>query len=54
MPLHTEIASPLERLQAIREGAEKAKVMVGIVGKDLTKHVYDLLPAVARSYSPPR
>jgi len=47
MPLHTEIAAPLERLQAIREGAEKAKVMVGIVGKDLTKHVYDLLPAVA-------
>jgi hypothetical protein len=47
MPLHTEIAAPLERLQAIREGAVKAKALVGLVGKDLTKHVYDLLPAVA-------
>jgi hypothetical protein len=47
MPLHTEIADPLERLQAIRAGAATAKAMVGLVGKDLTKHVYDLLPAVA-------
>jgi WS/DGAT/MGAT family acyltransferase len=47
MPVHSEIADPLERLQAIREGAVKAKAMVGLVGKDLTKHVYDLLPAAA-------
>ena len=47
MPLHTEIAAPLERLSAIGQGGVKAKAMVGLVGKDLTKHVYDLLPAVA-------
>jgi diacylglycerol O-acyltransferase / wax synthase len=47
MPLHTEIADPVERLHAIRQGAARAKALVGIVGKDLTKHVYDLLPAVA-------
>jgi WS/DGAT/MGAT family acyltransferase len=47
MPLHSEIADPLERLAAIRLGAEKAKAMVSAVGKDLTQHVYDLLPAVA-------
>ncbi|NJD30897.1 MAG: wax ester/triacylglycerol synthase family O-acyltransferase [Gammaproteobacteria bacterium] len=47
MPLHSEIADPVERLHAIREGAEKAKALVGLVGKDLTKHVYDLLPAAA-------
>jgi WS/DGAT/MGAT family acyltransferase len=45
MPLHSEIADPLERLDAIRAGADKAKAIVGLVGKDLTKHVYDLLPA---------
>ena len=47
MPLHSEIADPLERLRAIGQGAGKAKAMVGLVGKDLTKHVYDLLPAAA-------
>jgi len=47
MPLNTEIAAPMERLRAIGTGGAKAKAMVGLVGKDLTKHVYDLLPAVA-------
>jgi WS/DGAT/MGAT family acyltransferase len=47
MPVHSEIADPLERLAAIRSGADKAKALVSAVGKDLTKHVYDLLPAVA-------
>jgi diacylglycerol O-acyltransferase len=47
MPLHTEIADPIERLHAIQGGGVKAKAMVAMVGKDLTKHVYDLLPAVA-------
>lgn len=47
MPLHSEIADPLERIAAIRVGAEKAKALVSVVGKDLTKHVYELLPAMA-------
>ena len=47
MPLHTEIDQPIARLHAIQRGAVKAKALVAVVGKDLTKHVYDLLPAVA-------
>jgi len=47
MPVHSEIADPLERIAAIRAGADKAKALVSLVGKDLTQHVYDLLPAVA-------
>jgi len=47
MPVHSEIADPLERMAAIRAGVDKAKAMVSVVGKDLTKHVYDLLPAAA-------
>jgi WS/DGAT/MGAT family acyltransferase len=47
MPLHTEIDDPVARLHAIQQGAGKAKALVAVVGKDLTKHLYDLLPAVA-------
>ena len=47
MPLHTEIADPVVRLHAIQQGAARAKALVAVVGKDLTKHLYDLLPAVA-------
>jgi hypothetical protein len=47
MPVHSEIADPLERMAAIRAGADKAKALVSAVGKDLTKHVYDLFPALA-------
>jgi WS/DGAT/MGAT family acyltransferase len=47
MPIHSEIADPLRRLEAIRQGAAKAKATVSALGKDLTMHVYDLLPAVA-------
>ena len=47
MPLHSEIADPIERMAAIAAGAGKAKAMVSAVGKDLTQHVYDLLPAAA-------
>ena len=47
MPIHSEVADPLERLTLIGEGAEKAKALVSAVGKDLTQHLYDLLPAAA-------
>ncbi len=47
MPLHTEIADPIERLHAIKQGAAKSKALVAVVGKDLAKNLYDLLPAVA-------
>jgi WS/DGAT/MGAT family acyltransferase len=47
MPVHSEVGDPLERIAAIRSGADKAKALVGAVGKDFSKHVYDLFPAVA-------
>ncbi len=47
MPLATDIADPLARLEAIRAGAGKAKATIELVGKDLSKHLYDLLPAAA-------
>jgi WS/DGAT/MGAT family acyltransferase len=47
MPLHSEMADPLERLAAIGTGAARAKALVSAVGKDITQHVYDLLPAAA-------
>jgi WS/DGAT/MGAT family acyltransferase len=47
MPIHTEIADPLRRLAAIGLGAARAKATVSALGKDLTMHVYDLLPAIA-------
>lgn len=47
MPLHTEIADPLDRLHAIRRGAAKAKAMAGAVGRDLAARIFDLLPSAA-------
>lgn len=47
MSIHSEIEKPLERLGAIRSGAQQAKAMVRGFGKDLPKNVADLLPAVA-------
>jgi len=46
MPVHSEIADPLKRMAAIRDGAEKSKALVSAVGKDLTQNLYDLLPAL--------
>ena len=43
--LHSEIADPLERLAAIGVAAARSKALVSAVGKDITQHVYDLLPA---------
>ena len=47
MPLHSEIADPVERLHAIQKGAAKAKALVAVVGKDLAANLYELLPAIA-------
>jgi len=43
--VHSEIADPLERLAAIGASAARSKALVSAVGKDITQHVYDLLPA---------
>ena len=47
MPLHTEIADPIERLRTISKGSEKAKSTMARVGKDFAANVFDLLPAAA-------
>ena len=47
MPLHTELGDPLDRLQAIRRGAGKAKAMAGAFGRDLSARLIDLLPVAA-------
>lgn len=47
MPLHTDVADPLDRLHAIRRDAGKAKAMAGVVGKDLSARLLDLLPLAA-------
>ena len=44
MPLHSELADPIDRLHAIRRGAGKAKAMAGAVGRDLSARLFDLLP----------
>ncbi len=45
MPLHTEIADPVDRLHAIQRGAGKAKAMAGALGKDTSARLFDVLPA---------
>jgi WS/DGAT/MGAT family acyltransferase len=47
MPMHSEIEDPLRRLEAIARGAARAKATVSVIGKDLTMHLSDLLPAIA-------
>jgi len=52
MPVHSEIDDPLERIAAIAR--ERTGESAGERRrKDLTQHVYDLLPAVHPSCSPP-
>jgi WS/DGAT/MGAT family acyltransferase len=47
MPLHTELHDPLDRLQEIRRGAAKAKAFSGLVGRDLTARLFEVLPDAA-------
>ena len=53
MPVHTDIADPLERLRTISAESKKAKQTVDVLGKELTRDLLDVLPnlvadAVAR------
>jgi hypothetical protein len=47
MPLHTELHDPIDRLQEIRRGAAKAKAFSGLVGRDLTARLFEVLPDAA-------
>ena len=47
MPLHTEIVYPVERLRAILADAGKANALSEDLGKDLAKHVFDVMPTFA-------
>ncbi|MGB5103683.1 MAG: wax ester/triacylglycerol synthase family O-acyltransferase [Steroidobacteraceae bacterium] len=51
MPLHTELADPLDRLQAVRRGAGKAKAMAGAVGMETAAKLLDLLPVAAAEFA---
>jgi diacylglycerol O-acyltransferase / wax synthase len=46
MPVHTEIADPLERLHAIRAGAQTAKSVTDAIGKELARDLLEHLPNV--------
>jgi diacylglycerol O-acyltransferase / wax synthase len=59
MPVHSEIADPLERLVAIRADADTAKRVSGALGKDLAMNALEHLPtpladAVLRNIRLPR
>jgi len=59
MPVHSEIADPLERLAAIRADAATAKRVSGALGKDLAMNALEHLPtpladAVLRNIRLPR
>ncbi|MBF7728980.1 WS/DGAT/MGAT family O-acyltransferase [Pseudomonas sp. N040] len=47
MPICTNIADPLERLQAVRRGSHKTKQVTNSIGKDLPGKLLNLLPAAA-------
>jgi len=46
MPVHTEIADPLERLLAIHSGAQAAKQVTDAIGKELARDLLEHLPNV--------
>ncbi len=45
VPLHTEIHDPIDRLNAIRRGAAKAKATAGLLGRDIAARLFEVLPA---------
>lgn len=45
MPLRSDIADPLERLNAVKRGANKNKAMNAIIGKELPAQLIQVLPA---------
>ncbi|SDU34670.1 Diacylglycerol O-acyltransferase [Pseudomonas pohangensis] len=47
MPICTDIADPIERLNKVRRGSSKTKQATSSVGKDLPGKLINLLPAVA-------
>ena len=49
MPVHTEIADPLERLHAIRDSARTAKRVTDAIGKELARDVLEHLPNIVSS-----
>ncbi len=45
MPVHSDIADPLERLRAIRDSAQTSKRVSDAVGKELARDLLEYLPA---------
>jgi WS/DGAT/MGAT family acyltransferase len=46
MPVHTQIADPLERLREIHSGAQTAKQVTDAIGKELARDLLEHLPNV--------
>ena len=46
MPVHSEIADPLERLRTISDAAGKSKRVTDAVGKELARDLLELLPSI--------
>jgi diacylglycerol O-acyltransferase / wax synthase len=46
MPVHSEIADPLERLRAICEAAQTSKRVTNAVGKELARDLLETLPSI--------
>lgn len=46
MPVHTEIADPIERLRAIHESSQTSKRVTDAVGKELARDLLEYLPNV--------
>jgi WS/DGAT/MGAT family acyltransferase len=47
MPICTDVADPIERLNKVRRGSSKTKQATSSIGKDLPGKLINLLPAVA-------
>lgn len=45
MPLRTDVADPLERLNAVKRGATKNKAMNAVIGKEMPAQLIQVLPA---------
>ncbi len=49
MPVHTDIADPLERLRAISAESSKAKQSLDVLGKEFTRDLLEVLPNLVTS-----
>jgi WS/DGAT/MGAT family acyltransferase len=59
MPVNTDVADPVERLLAIRDGARTSKRVTDAIGRELARDLLEFVPnlvsqTMARYFKPPR